>query len=513
MSHATASRPVVSGLRFCPRCDANFDAARTRCPNDGSILLWQRRGPELIGRTLANRFVVLSELGRGGMGAVYVARQSSVGREVALKVMQRDGDLDAARRFVREARLVASLAHPNIVSVIDFGQDDDGLLFIAMERLHGLGLDALMEDEGRLPWPRAVRIAIQTCDALAFAHQRGVIHRDLKPQNVIVVDPHPERDTLKVLDFGLAKSLDPDQSTLTREGVIFGTPAYLSPEMIEGRAVGPGADLYALGIMLFEMLEGRVPFDGDSLHEIAMKHLSEPPPPLTSEVPATLGTIVRRLLAKDPTDRFKSAAALREALLSIDSAPSVSAPSVDARFIAPSRSVSARFIAPIAFILSVSALLILWHLTRDHEPTPPTDTATTLTTSSPPVSPAAQPTSPAPTPLASLPDVGSTAEADTTTSAELTPDTRLHPTPDTLPPPSTEVVWVLEGTVRARVTLDGEPVGTTPLTLRLEPRPRQRTLRFTRPGHYPAVRVLPGDQDASLRVVLTPEESFIVPEP
>jgi len=301
--------------------------------------------------------------------------------------------------------------------------------------------------------------------------------------------------------------------------VIFGTPAYLSPEMIEGREVGPGADLYALGVMLYEMLEGRLPFDGESLHELAMKHLSEPPPPLSAEVPAPLGSIIRRLLAKDPADRFKSATALREALLSISPAnpspipPPGPSPDLTTSGEAVAPPSNKRLIAPITIAVLIGAALLLWLLTRDHEPTPPTYTAPTATTPAPPDSPAAQPTSPSPTPLATTPDVGPAAEPDTTTSAELTPDSRLDPTPDTLPTPSTEVVWVLEGTARAKVTLDGEHVGTTPLTLRLEPRPRQRTLRFTRPGHHPTVRVLPGDKNASLRVILTPEESFIVPEP
>jgi serine/threonine-protein kinase len=270
----------------------------------------------MIGRAVGGRFTVQRRLGSGGMGAVYAATQHSMGRAVALKIMhpRLAAHTDAARRFVREARLAATLAHPNIVGVIDFGQDPDGTLYIAMELLEGPGLDAVIAADGPLSVPRAARIGVQICDALAAAHRRGIVHRDLKPANVIVVEPGAGRDVLKVVDFGLAKSLDGDQSTLTRPGQTFGSPAYLSPEMVSGREVEGAADLYALGVMLFEMVEGRVPFAADTLQELAIKHALAAPPPLTVQGPASFAVVVRRLLEKDPTARYPSAEAARDAL-------------------------------------------------------------------------------------------------------------------------------------------------------------------------------------------------------
>ncbi|MCB9735345.1 MAG: serine/threonine protein kinase [Deltaproteobacteria bacterium] len=296
---------------LCPVCDRAYDAPGA-CDDDGATLLEiAAEAAEPAPTTLAGRFTVHERLSEGGMGAVYRATQTSMGRPVALKIMhgRLSQDAAAARRFIREARLASHIAHPNVVSVIDFGQDPDGTLFLAMELLAGPTLAELLAREGPFDAARTVRIGVQIADALDAAHKRGIIHRDLKPGNVIVVDPTPGRDALKVVDFGLAKATDGDHTTLTGPGQIFGTPAYMSPEMAAGYEVGAPADLYALGVILFELLDKRLPFDGDSVQSILLAHVSRPPPPLPDHVPAALAAVIKRLLAKEPAARYASAAA------------------------------------------------------------------------------------------------------------------------------------------------------------------------------------------------------------
>ncbi len=275
-----------------------------------------------LGRLLDGRFSLTRRLGQGGMGAVYLADQRSVGREVAVKVIS-PGRLDAAdtnaleaaSRFVREARLTARVASPHVVSVIDAGRTDDGLLFLAMERLHGRGLDALIAEEAPMPPARAVGIAVQIALALEAAHAQGIIHRDLKPSNVMVLAEPADRDFVKVLDFGIARSLAGDHTTLTRCGDLFGTPAYLSPEMARGQPCGPVADVYALGLITYELLAGRRPFAPvPTTLAATLQHLTETPLPLPESVPDALARAVLRLMAREPEDRPVSAARARIAL-------------------------------------------------------------------------------------------------------------------------------------------------------------------------------------------------------
>ncbi len=275
-----------------------------------------------LGRLLDGRFSLTRRLGQGGMGAVYLADQRSMGREVAVKVISpgrldaADTDaIEAASRFVREARLTARVSSPHVVSVIDAGRTDDGLLFLAMERLHGRGLDAVIADEAPLPPARAVGIAVQIALALEAAHAQGIIHRDLKPSNVMVLAEPADRDFVKVLDFGIARSLAGDHTTLTRRGDLFGTPAYLSPEMARGQPCGPAADVYALGLIAYELLAGRRPFEPVPTPLAAtLQHLTETPLPLPKTVPAALARAILHLMAREPEDRPASAARARIAL-------------------------------------------------------------------------------------------------------------------------------------------------------------------------------------------------------
>jgi serine/threonine-protein kinase len=252
------------------------------------------------GTIVDSRYKILSRLGAGGMADVFLAEDEQLGRKVALKLLyQRFAeDPGFVERFRREAQAAAGLQHPNVVSVYDRGSFD-GTYYIAMEYLPGRSLKQLIRQEAPLDPVRAIDIALQILKAARFAHRRGVIHRDLKPHNVIVDDS----DNAKVTDFGIARA---GASDMTETGSIMGTAQYLSPEQAQGHAVSAGSDLYSIGVVLYEMLTGRVPFDAESAVTIALKHVSEAPPPPTvinSSVPPELEQVVMWALNKNPVDR------------------------------------------------------------------------------------------------------------------------------------------------------------------------------------------------------------------
>ena len=256
------------------------------------------------GTPFDGRYRVLGRLGIGGMATVYLAEDSSLGRKVALKVMAEryaeDGEF--VERFRREAQAAARLNHPNIIAVYDRGEAD-GRPYIAMEYLQGRTLKQVIQKEGQLPPERAIAIAMQVLAGLRYAHEHGVVHRDVKPHNVLVGDD----GRIKVTDFGIAHAGDPQ---MTEVGSIVGTAQYLSPEQARGRAVGPQTDIYSLGVVLYEMLAGRVPFEGDSSVAIAMQHVSDPAPPLQSlapDVPDSLALVVAHAMLKEPSQRYGSA--------------------------------------------------------------------------------------------------------------------------------------------------------------------------------------------------------------
>ena len=252
------------------------------------------------GAIVDNRYKVLSRLGAGGMADVFLAEDQQLGRKVALKLLHRRfaADPDFVERFRREAQAAAGLQHPNVVSVYDRGSFED-TYYIAMEYLPGRSLKQLIRDEAPLDPIRAIDITIQILKAARFAHRRGVIHRDLKPHNVIIDDA----DQAKVTDFGIARA---GASDMTETGSIMGTAQYLSPEQAQGHAVSAGSDLYSVAVVLYEMLTGRLPFDGESAVTIALKHVSEAPTPPTAinpAVPPELEQVVMWALNKNPADR------------------------------------------------------------------------------------------------------------------------------------------------------------------------------------------------------------------
>jgi predicted Ser/Thr protein kinase len=261
---------------------------------------------------LGGRYLIDRQVGIGGMGTVFSATDERLGRRVAVKVLKEElaSESRFLERFRREARAAAALSHPNVAGVFDYGEED-GRPFIVMELIEGRDLSRVMRDDGPLGVERTQKIAGQIALALGHAHSAGLIHRDVKPHNVIVMDD----DRVKVTDFGIARATG--ESTLTATGTIMGTAQYLSPEQASGETPGPPSDVYSLGIVLFEMLTGAVPFTGDSPVSVALRHVrDEVPAPSTIDpsVPPELDELVARATAKQPEDRFADGNAFASAL-------------------------------------------------------------------------------------------------------------------------------------------------------------------------------------------------------
>jgi serine/threonine-protein kinase len=284
-------------------------------------------GDTLIDSVFDGRYLIIRKLGAGGMANVYLAEDQELGRRVAIKILddRHAADDSFIERFRREAKNAAGLSHPNIVSIYDRGEAE-GTYYIAMEYLSGRSLKELIVSRGPTPIRIAIDYTRQMLAALGFAHRHGIVHRDIKPHNVVV----DADGRLKVTDFGIARS---GASQMTEVGSIIGTAQYLSPEQARGSPVDQRSDVYSVGIVLYEMLTGTVPFTGDTPLEIAMKHLSEvpvPPSELRDDVPADLDLVVLRALAKDPEDRYQTAEEMNADLARIQRGLSVSSETTDA---------------------------------------------------------------------------------------------------------------------------------------------------------------------------------------
>lgn len=259
-----------------------------------------------VGKVIDGRYEIQQRVGEGGMGVVYKARQMSIDRVIALKMLnqQMAGDQTWVQRFYNEAKACSRLQHPNTIRMFDFGQTQDGRLFMTMEFLDGMSLrDAL--DRGPLAPQRVVKILIQCCASLAEAHSIGIIHRDIKPDNVFLLNMAGSPDFVKLLDFSVAKLLEGDRMK-TQAGVVFGTPQYMSPEQGRGLPLDARSDLYALGILAFEMLTGNVPYNDDNAMTVIQMHLHGQVPPMPASVPYSVQAIVRRAMEKDPSRRYQS---------------------------------------------------------------------------------------------------------------------------------------------------------------------------------------------------------------
>ncbi len=309
--------------KTCPRCGAKYDAAAAFCQRDGAALrlIEEDRDPR-IGQVLLDQFRIEERIGAGGMGMVYRARQTTIGRDVAIKILHADlaQNPDAVRRFHREARISTSLDHPNIVRVFLFGQLPDGSLYLVMELLRGRPLADLLRVEPRLSVSRALHIAIQVAEGVGEAHAQGIVHRDVKPENVFLVTKGRDPDFAKVLDFGIARLLrNEDQTQATQSGLVFGTARYISPEGAAGEPTDARSDVYSMGVLTYQMLSGETPFDAPSPVKLLMQHIHDAPPPLDVQagalgVPRAVASVVMRALAKNPEARFDDAAQYAEAL-------------------------------------------------------------------------------------------------------------------------------------------------------------------------------------------------------
>ena len=284
------------------------------CGSLGSHATWVWKRQLFQARKLG-RYRLQAPIGKGGQGEVWLARDATGRRNVALKVLStRDALPHHLRMFEREAALASKLESPHAVRIFDFGASDDGVYYLAMEHLDGADLAALVRQHGPMPAARVIHFGIQACRSLEEAHAKGLVHRDVKPSNLFAAHVGGVYDHLKLLDYGIARSLSDDER-LTRTGGMRGTPAYMAPEVCRGGDAGPGADLYGLGATLYHLLAGAPPFTGQDA-EIIAKHLDATPEPLLTRAPvdADLEAVILRCLAKAPGERYADAAALRRAL-------------------------------------------------------------------------------------------------------------------------------------------------------------------------------------------------------
>ena len=281
-----------------------------------------------LDQEVAGQFRIVEKIGKGGMGAVYKAEQPDMNRYVAIKILHSRylSRSDLVSRFRREARAMSQLSHPNTARVFLYGQLEDGACYFVMEHLVGQNLAQLVRAEGAMDPKRAIRIMIQVCSALEEAHQAGIVHRDLKPENIFVTTQGGIRDFPKVLDFGLAKvterQMRPGSMVLTQQGMVFGTPEFMSPEQAHGKTLDARSDIYSLGIILYELLTGKLPFDAKQPIEYIQLHVNATPIPLSERCPDTtfppgLQEVVMAALAKKPEERYASAAEFAAALDSV----------------------------------------------------------------------------------------------------------------------------------------------------------------------------------------------------
>ena len=307
-------------MKVCPLCGKEYSDTSSLCTLDAEVL--QNIEDPLLGQTLAEKYLIEQLIKRGGMGSVYRGKHVMMEKIVAVKVLRPSlaGDDVVVARFSREAKAASRISHPHAVSVTDFGEAENGVVFLVMEYLDGRTLKDIIRSEGPMALDRAVEIVRQVSGALDAAHQQGVIHRDLKSDNIMLSQTNGG-DWAKVLDFGIAKIQQPEgarDNDITAANLVIGTPQYMSPEQCsQAGPIDARSDVYSLGVIVFEMLAGRVPFTGDSPTVIMMKQVGDDPPSVLEARPdlgASIDNLIKKALAKRPADRFQTAGALSEAL-------------------------------------------------------------------------------------------------------------------------------------------------------------------------------------------------------
>jgi len=335
MAAADTIKDIMIEVKRCADCGARFAIDAAFCPFDGvplSTSTWDKADDPRAHVEVDGRYEVLEPLGEGGMGTVYKVRHVALDRLFAMKVLRRDlaADPDLAKRFVQEARATAAIRHPCVVAITDFGDMEDGVPYFVMELLEGETLATRIRARGLVPPRAALAIGKQIADGLSASHAANVIHRDLKPDNVFLVGRRAAEEEIRIVDFGAAKIVG--GSKLTRPGIVFGTPYYMSPEQASGQPIDGRADVYSLGILLYEMVTGRVPFEAETYMGVLTKHLFQAPPRMVVPSGAPLGdleAIVMRALQKDPADRYESMAAFARVLEEAASGTAVGAARVE----------------------------------------------------------------------------------------------------------------------------------------------------------------------------------------
>src|SRR5437773_8560758 len=302
-------------VKICPVCTTEYRDDVRFCPNDGQTLRAAAPAANLVGQVIADRYHVVKKLGEGGMGQVYLAEHVKMGRRSAIKVMNPSmvHDPDAVARFNREAANASRITHPNVCAVYDFGETPDGLIYLAMEFIEGEPLTDILERDGALETARAVHIFQQVADALQAAHDLGIVHRDLKPDNIMISRGKSGRDVVKVVDFGIAKAVGGDDAgqKVTKTGLVVGTPEFMSPEQLSGDRVDGRSDLYALALVFFRMLTGKLPFEASTSQETMIKRLTDEPARLTEarpdlSFPPGLQPVFDTALARTPAERYQT---------------------------------------------------------------------------------------------------------------------------------------------------------------------------------------------------------------
>ena len=323
----TFRTPVAAPTTVCPQCALEYAGGEVFCPNDGA-----RLGPKtetrpgsrssmtdpLLGQILSGRYRIIRKIGEGGMGIVYEAEHVVIEKRVGLKVLREDfsSRQDVVERFRQEAKSASRIGHEHIIDISDFGETPAGASFFVMELLNGQDLAHELEKKGALSPRRTIGICLQCARALGAAHSKGIVHRDMKPENIFMVNRDTGEDFVKIVDFGIAKMSDIETDgqpgrKLTKTGMIFGTPEYMSPEQASGKKLDHRVDIYAMGVIMYELLTGRVPFVGDTFMGILTQHMFETPQPLlvqnpNANVPPDLERIVFKALAKDADQRYQS---------------------------------------------------------------------------------------------------------------------------------------------------------------------------------------------------------------
>ncbi len=310
-------------MKYCPHCKQKFETLWSKCPDDGHELEHEKVDP-MIGQVFADQYEILSVLGAGGMSVVYRARHRLMDRVVAIKLLHDDSDKLAIERFKHEAKSSSALKHQNIISIYDFGIVGDQA-YLVMDCLEGQNLNEILEDIHHLTVDRAVNIFRQTCMGLEHAHKNGILHRDMKPSNLVLVKGEDGSELVKIVDFGIAKLLPnagQQQTRLTQTGDIFGSPLYMSPEQCQAKPLDNRSDIYSFGCVMYETLTGVPPLRGDTAYDTMTMHVSQTPPAFNKVAPElninkNLEALIFRCLEKKPEDRYQSVAELLQEMPTI----------------------------------------------------------------------------------------------------------------------------------------------------------------------------------------------------